>query len=122
MPESGYTERARELIAEKLDWLGAGTDMATDDSVRTLLAHPDLLADLAIEAGGLEQGRRAAVAESIYQRRAEGWHAVMHEIIERPCWNREGDTEPLTPEQVAWLRGEPLPEDRRTRKGERDGD
>lgn len=28
---------------------------AADDAVSTLLAHPDLLVDLAIEAGGLEQ-------------------------------------------------------------------
>jgi hypothetical protein len=50
------------------------------------------------------------VAESIWQRHADGWRAVMHEIIEPPCWNRSSPdaTEPLTAEQVAWLKGEPV--------------
>lgn len=61
----------------------------------------------------LEAQRRAAVAESIYQRYADGYHPVWHEVIEPPTWNSHvpgrDDTEPMTPEQVAWLRGEPLP-------------
>lgn len=69
------------------------------------------LADRLAEARSHGEARsfKDEVAESIWQRHADGWHAVMHEIIEPPCWNRAGyATEPLTPEQVAWLKGEPV--------------
>lgn len=59
----------------------------------------------------IELRRRAEVAESIYQRHADGWRAVVHEIVEPPCWNRSNpdDTEPMTADQVAWLKGQLLP-------------
>lgn len=46
-------ERARKVIAKRLDW-SSNALLAADDAVTTLLADPSLLAALAVEAGGME--------------------------------------------------------------------
>lgn len=38
-----------------------------------------------------------------------GWRPVMHECVEAPQWNRDGDaTEALTAAEIAWFNGEDI--------------
>lgn len=68
------SERARGLIMTSLNLLPDAACGAADDAVSTLLAHPDLLVDLAIEAGEPEQFRLQGasgpkwIGEPVYHR------------------------------------------------------
>lgn len=84
-------------------------DEAVADLTDAILNQWMLIPHVPVDDASKAQ-RRSMAAESIYQRQADGYHAVMHECIEPPMWNRtesgREDTEPLTADEVAWMRGE----------------